>query len=158
DSLFQQGSITKVWTATLAMQLVEEGRLDLDAPVVQYLPSFRVVNDRQSRTVTIRQLLTHTSGIDGDLFLDTGRGDDAVAKYVDAMANLTETVPQGKVMSYCNSGFTLLGHIIATLYDKTWEQVLRERLLQPLGLDSAGALPEEALLYGAATGHILPQG
>jgi CubicO group peptidase (beta-lactamase class C family) len=154
DSLFQQGSITKVWTATLVMQLVDEGLVDLDAPVVTYLPDFRVADERLTRTVTVRQLLTHTSGIDGDLFLDTGRGDDAVAKYVEAMATLTETVPQGKVMSYCNSGFTLLGHLVATLRGDTWENVLRDRLLLPLGLTSAGTLPEEALLYSAATGHI----
>jgi CubicO group peptidase (beta-lactamase class C family) len=158
DALFQQGSITKVWTATLVMQLVEEGLVDLDEPVVTYLPGFKVADERLTSTVTVRQLLTHTSGIDGDLFLDTGRGDDAVAKYVDAMATLTETVPQGKVMSYCNSGFNLLGHLVATLRGDTWENVLRERLLTPLGLASAGTLPEEALLFGAATGHILLPG
>jgi CubicO group peptidase (beta-lactamase class C family) len=159
DSLFQQGSITKVWTATLIMQLVDEGLVDLDQPVVTYLPDFKVADEQLTRSVTIRQLLTHTSGIDGDLFLDTGRGDDAVAKYVEAMATLTETVPQGKVMSYCNSGYTLLGHLVATLRGDTWENVLRERLLAPLGLTSAGTLPEEALLHSAATGHIqLPGG
>jgi CubicO group peptidase (beta-lactamase class C family) len=158
DSLFQAGSITKVWTATLAMQLVEEGLLDLDAPVVTYLPDFRVKDERLTATVTTRQLLTHTSGIDGDLFLDTGRGDDAVAKYVEAMAELTEVVPQGSIMSYCNSGFTLLGHLIATLRGQTWEQVMHERLLQPLGLTTAGMLPEEALLHGAAAGHVVPPG
>jgi len=154
ESLFQAGSITKVWTATLAMQLVEEGLVDLDAPVVTYLPDFRIASPSVSSSVTVRQLLTHTSGIDGDLFLDTGRGDDAVERYVAAMADLTETVPQGKVMSYCNSGYTLLGHLVATLRGAVYETVLRDRLLQPLGLESAGMLPEEALLWGAATGHV----
>ena len=157
-SVFQAGSITKVWTATLVMQLVDEGLVDLDAPVVSYLPDFRVADQRLSSTVTVRQLLTHTSGIDGDLFLDTGRGDDALERYVAAMAELTETVPQGKVMSYCNSGYSLLGHLVATLRGATYETVLRERLLEPLGLDSAGMLPEEALLWGAATGHVVPPG
>ena len=154
ESLFQAGSITKVWTATLAMQLVEERLVDLDAPVVTYLPDFRIASPSVSSSVTVRQLLTHTSGIDGDLFLDTGRGDDAVERYVAAMADLTETVPQGKVMSYCNSGYTLLGHLVATLRGAVYETVLRDRLLQPLGLESAGMLPEEALLWGAATGHV----
>ena len=158
DSLFQAGSITKVWTAVLVMQLVDEGLLDLDAPVVTYLPDFRVQDARLTATVTTRQLLTHTSGIDGDLFLDTGRGDDALPTYVAAMAELTETVPQGELMSYCNSGYSLLGHLVATLRGATWEQVLSERLLAPLGLTSAGTLPEEALLHGAATGHLTPPG
>ncbi len=154
DALFQVGSITKVWTATLVLQLVDEGLLDLDAPLATYLPDFRVVDDVATKTVTTRQLLCHTSGIDGDLFLDTGRGDDAVARYVEAMAALTQVVPQGQVMSYCNSGYILLGHLVATLRGATWEQVLQERLLVPLGLTSAGTLPEEALLHAAAAGHV----
>src|SRR3954466_13339235 len=72
DALFQIGSITKVWTATIVMQLVDEGKLDLDRPVVTYLPEFKVADADVTRQVTTRQLLTHTSGIDGDLFLDTG--------------------------------------------------------------------------------------
>ena len=88
DSLFQIGSITKAWTATLVMQLVDEGLLDLDEPVVTYLPEFKVADADVTRTVTTRHLLAHTSGIDGDLFLDTGRGDDAVSKYVEACATL----------------------------------------------------------------------
>lgn len=158
DSLFQIGSISKVWTTTLIMQLVDDGLLDLDAKVIKYLPDFKVADDSISATVTVRQLLSHTSGIDGDLFLDTGRGEDALSKYVAAMAKLTRVVPPGKVMSYCNSGYNLLGHIVATLRGKSWDAVLRERLLTPLGLTSAGTLPEEALLYSAATGHLQQPG
>ena len=107
ESLFQAGSITKVWTATLAMQLVEERLVDLDAPVVTYLPGFRIASPSVSSSVTVRQLLTHTSGIDGDLFLDTGRGADNLEKYVAAMAGLTQVHPQGATMSYCNAGYVL---------------------------------------------------
>ena len=158
DSLFQIGSITKVWTATLVLQLVEEGLLDLDEPIVRHLPDFRVADEEVSRTVTARQLLSHTSGIDGDLFLDTGRGDDNLEKYVAAMAKLTQVHPPGATMSYCNSGYSLLGRLVEVLRGQTWDAVLRERLLTPLGLDTAGTLPEEALLHGAATGHIVPPG
>jgi CubicO group peptidase (beta-lactamase class C family) len=156
DSLFQIGSITKVWTATLVMQLVDEGLLDLDEPIVKHLPDFRVADEEVSRTVTVRQLLAHTSGIDGDLFLDAGRGDDNLEKYVAAMAKLTQVHPQGATMSYCNSGYSLLGRLVEVLRGKTWDEVLREQLFVPLGLESAGTLPEEALLYGAATGHVVP--
>ena len=155
DSLFQIGSITKVWTATLVMQLVDEGLLDLDEPIAQHLPDFRVADEEVSRSVTARQLLAHTSGIDGDLFLDTGRGDDNLERYVEAMAKLTQVHPLGATMSYCNSGYSLLGRLVEVLREKTWDEVLRERLFVPLGLDSAGTLPEEALLHGAATGHVV---
>ena len=158
DSLFQIGSITKVWTATLVMQLVDEGLLDLDEPIATHLPDFRVADETVSRTVTARQLLAHTSGIDGDLFLDTGRGDDNLEKYVAAMATLTQVHRQGATMSYCNSGYSLLGRLVEVLRESTWDAVLREKLFLPLGLESAGTLPEEALLHGAATGHIVPPG
>lgn len=158
DSVFQIGSITKVWTATLVMQLVDEGLLDLDAPIATHLPDFRVADEEVARTVTTRQLLAHTSGIDGDLFLDTGRGDDCLSTYVAAMKDLTQVHPQGATMSYCNSGFSLLGRLVEVLRGQTWDAVLRERILAPLGLDSAGTLPEEALLFGAATGHMVLPG
>jgi len=147
-----------VWTATLVMQLVDEGLLDLDEPIVKHLPDFRVADEEVSRTVTARQLLAHTSGIDGDLFLDTGRGDDCVEKYVAAMKDLGQVHPQGATMSYCNSGFTLLGRLVEVLRGQSWDAVLRERLFVPLGLESAGTLPEEALLFGAATGHMVLPG
>jgi CubicO group peptidase (beta-lactamase class C family) len=158
DSVFQIGSITKVWTATLAMQLVDEGLLDLDEPIVRHLPGFTVADPTVASSVTTRQLLTHTSGIDGDLILDTGRGDDNLEKYVAAMATLTQVHPQGATMSYCNSGYVLLGRLVEVLRNASWDAVLRERLLVPLGLRTAGTLPEEALLHAAATGHLVPPG
>src|ERR1044071_4356372 len=82
DSLFQIGSITKVWTTTLIMQLVDEGRLDLDAPVRATLPEFRLKDEAAAASITTRQLLSHTAGFEGDIFTDTGRGDDCIEKYV----------------------------------------------------------------------------
>jgi CubicO group peptidase (beta-lactamase class C family) len=158
DALFQIGSITKVWTATLVMQLVDEGVLDLDEPLLTYLPDFKVADPEVTRTVTTRHLLAHTSGIDGDLFLDTGRGDDCVEKYVAACADLGQNHPLGVTMSYCNSGYIVLGRLVEVLREKSWDAVLRERLFAPLGLTTAGTLPEEALLHRAAAGHVKPPG
>jgi CubicO group peptidase (beta-lactamase class C family) len=158
DSLFQIGSISKVWTATLIMQLVDEGLLDLDQPVVTYLPDFKVADPEVTRTVTTRHLLAHTSGIDGDHFLDTGRGDDCVEKYVASCAELKQNHPLGATMSYCNSGYTVLGRILEVLRGQSWDAILRERLFTPLGLKTAGTLPEEALLHRAAAGHLTPPG
>ena len=158
DSLFQIGSISKVWTATLIMQLVDEGLLDLDEPVVTYLPDFKVADPDVTKAVTTRHLLAHTSGIDGDHFLDTGRGDDCVEKYVASCAELKQNHPLGATMSYCNSGYTVLGRILEVLRGKSWDAILRERLFTPLGLETAGTLPEEALLHRAAVGHLKPPG
>ena len=82
DALFLPGSIGKVYTATLVLMLADEGLIDLDSPVRSYLPDFEVRDHHARDSVTVRDLLTHTSGFDGDVFLDTGRGDDALARYI----------------------------------------------------------------------------
>ncbi len=154
DTLFQIGSISKVWTATVAMQLVDEGKLDLDAPVVEVLPELQLADAEVTKAVTMRQLLTHTSGIDGDVFTDTGRGDDCVEKYVGLMSGIKQNHPSGATWSYCNSGFTLAGRVIEKLTGLTWDAALREKLFAPLGLGHTVTLPEEALLFRTAAGHV----
>jgi CubicO group peptidase (beta-lactamase class C family) len=157
DTLFQIGSVTKVWTTTVVMQLVDEGLVDLDAPVRMYLPGFKVADPEVSERVTLRHLLTHTSGIDGDHFEDFGRGDDCVERYVDACATLKQTHPLGATMSYCNTGFSVAGRVIEVLTGKLWDEAMRERLFAPLGLKQTCTLPEEALLHRAAVGHVSPE-
>lgn len=154
DSVFQVGSITKTWTATLVMQLVDEGLLDLDAPIVTYLPAFRVADDDLNRGLTTRHLLTHTSGLAGDFFPDAGRGDDCLERFVTQMGELGASHPLGATMSYCNTAFTVLGRLVEVVRGATWDAVMRERLITPLGLDAVGTLPEEALLWGTAAGHL----
>ena len=154
DSLFQIGSITKVWTATVAMLLADEGKLDLDKPVADVLAELRLSNEDVAAQVTMRHLLTHTSGIDGDVFTDTGRGDDCLEKYVAALTDVAQNHPLGATWSYCNSGFSLAGRVIEKLTGGTWDAAMRERLFTPLGLRRTVTLPEEALLYRAAVGHI----
>nr|WP_240325296.1 serine hydrolase domain-containing protein [Amycolatopsis thermalba] len=95
DSVFQIGSITKVWTTTLAMQLSEEGALDLDTPVRRYLPEFRAPDSSAAAAITVRQLMCHTSGFEGDPFTDTGRGDDCVERYVATLGGDRPAVPAG---------------------------------------------------------------
>jgi CubicO group peptidase (beta-lactamase class C family) len=153
DSLFQVGSITKVWTATMIMQLVQEGRLTLDTTVVEALPGLRLGSPDASGEVTIRHLLTHSSGIDGDIFTDTGRGGDCVERYASGLAGAARVVRPGAAFSYCNTGFVLLGRIIEVLDGREWDASVRERLIRPLGLARTATLPEEAILHRAATGH-----
>ncbi|MEU4701100.1 serine hydrolase domain-containing protein [Nonomuraea dietziae] len=154
DSLFQIGSVTKVWTATQIMLLAEQGLLTLDTPVAELLPEFRVADPEVTRTVTVRHLLTHTSGIDGDLFLDTGRGDDCVERYVEACAELAQNHPLGVTQSYCNSGFIIAGRLVERLTGQVWDQALREQIIEPLGLTHTWTLPEDVLRFGAAVGHV----
>src|SRR3954452_11438277 len=154
DSVFQIGSMTKVWTATVLMQLVDEGKLDLDKPVIDVLPELRLADSDVAQQVTMRQLLSHTSGIDGDVFTDTGRGDDCLEKYVAQLDRVAQNHPLGATWSYCNSGFSLAGRVIEKLTGGTWDAALRTRLLEPLGARGTGTLPEAALLHRAAVAHL----
>jgi len=156
DSVFQIGSISKVWTTTLVMQLVDEGKLSLDTPIVEVLPELKLGDADVTSEVTMRHLLTHSSGIDGDVFVDTGRGDDCLEKYVAALADVAQNHPLGATFSYCNSGFVLAGRVIEVLTGKTWDAVLRERIITPLGLEFTSTLPEETVLHRVAVGHITP--
>jgi dipeptidyl aminopeptidase/acylaminoacyl peptidase/CubicO group peptidase (beta-lactamase class C family) len=154
DSVFQIGSMTKVWTATVVMRLVEAGRLDLDAPLIEVLPELRVADPDVTKQVTMRHLLTHTSGIDGDVFTDTGRGDDCLERYVSLLEGVGQNHPLGATWSYCNSGFSLAGRVIEKLTGTTWDQAMAEHVFAPLGMTRAVTLPEQALLHRAAVGHV----
>ena len=97
EAVFQIGSITKLWTTSLAMQLVDEGKLGLDEPVRAYLPEFRLADEHASAAITIRQLMTHTAGFGGDVFTDTGYGDDCVEKYVTSLTGQDQLFPPGSI-------------------------------------------------------------
>ncbi|SDG56782.1 Dipeptidyl aminopeptidase/acylaminoacyl peptidase [Lentzea fradiae] len=154
DSVFQIGSIGKVWTATVVLRLVDEGLLDLDAPIADVLPELKLKDPVVTQKVTMRHLLTHTSGIDGDLFTDTGRGDDCLERYTGLLADSPQNHPLGATFSYCNAGFVLAGRVIEKLTGTTWDAAMREKLFEPLGLTRTGTLPEEALMHRAAVGHV----
>ena len=79
DTLFQIGSITKVFTTTLVMLLVEEGKLALDTPIVEYLPDLKLADADAQARITLRMLLSHSGGFYGDFFDDFGLGDDALS-------------------------------------------------------------------------------
>jgi CubicO group peptidase (beta-lactamase class C family) len=149
DSLFQIGSVTKAFTATLVMQLVDEGRVDLDAPASTYIPGLRF-----GQGATVRQLLTHTSGVEGDFVDDFGRNDDAIERYVDACAGLEQIVAPGHLYSYCNAGYVVAGRLVEVLTRRPYHVALRERICEPLGLSRTVTLPEEAILHRVAVGHI----
>lgn len=156
DTLFQIGSITKVYTTTLVMQLVDEGRVELDVPVRKYIPELRFADAEATESITLRQLLCHNSGIDGDSFEDTGRGDDCVRRHIETFATLPQLTPPGSVFSYANAGFIVAGWLVEKLTGQTWDAALKERVLGPLATRRTVTLPEEAILHRVAVGHIDP--
>ncbi|MGH3301408.1 MAG: serine hydrolase domain-containing protein [Streptosporangiaceae bacterium] len=156
DSVFQVGSITKVWTSTLVMQLVDEGKVDLDAPVRRYLSGFRVADEAAASVITVRQLLCHTAGFEGDIFTDTGAGEDCVEKFVATLTATSQLFAPGEMFSYCNAGFCVLGRVVEVLRDKPFDACVRDHLFTPLGLTHAANGAQEAILYRAAVGHLQP--
>jgi CubicO group peptidase (beta-lactamase class C family) len=154
DSVFQIGSITKTWTATLVMQLADEGLLDLDATVVTYLRDFAVADADASKKMTVRQLLSHTAGFEGDIFTDTGTNDDCVEIYVETLKTDPQLFPPGEMFSYNNAGFCVLGRIVEVLRGKPFDQALRDHLFEPLGLAHAATDANSAILFRAAVGHL----
>lgn len=157
DTLCQIGSITKIVTATMIMQLREEGRLELDTPIAELLPgiSFAEVD---AASVTVRHLLTHTSGIDGDVFTDTGRGDDALERYVSALSESRSLFSPGSGWSYCNSGWSILGRVIEVLDGGTWDASLQKRISARLGLRQFLTLPEDVMSHRYQHGHVREPG
>ena len=107
DTIFQIGSTTKTITSLTCSVLVAQGKLDLDVPVRTYLPDFKLKDESVAAELTTRDVLTHQGGFMGDLFDDTGEGDDAIARVLDVLAGSPQVVP-------------LRGHWSTTTPDSSW--------------------------------------
>ncbi|MDO6720949.1 serine hydrolase domain-containing protein [Psychrosphaera sp. 1_MG-2023] len=154
DSLFQIGSISKVFTTTAMMQLVDEGKVNLDDCVIDYLPRFKVADAVATKTITIRNLLCHTSGMEGDFFPEDDPFQPTVEKLIDRCYLLPQLHNVGEYLSYCNTGFTLAGRIIEVVTGQPWAKVIEDKILKPLGLTESTSEPTEMLRFRGAVGHI----
>ncbi len=133
-SLFHMASITKTFVATSIMQLVEAGRINLDTPVVQYLPYFRIADDRY-QTITVRQMVTHTSGMPdvGDNEWDKPQYDDgALERYVRSLSNQKLIFAPGTDFRYSNMAFEVLGDLIAKVSGESFDDYVQHHILTPL--------------------------
>jgi CubicO group peptidase (beta-lactamase class C family) len=158
ETLFQIGSTTKTVTGTTVMVLVERELLDLDEPVRTYLPELRLSDEEVTRRVTTRDLLTHVGGWVGDVFEDTGSGDDALERIVGRLAVTPQLTPLGEVYSYNNSAFYLAGRVVEVLSGRTFEAAARELVLDPLGMDESFFFPGEVMTRRFAVGHLVKGG
>src|SRR5688572_18115444 len=158
DTLFQVGSISKTFTGTLLMQLVDAGKLKLDARVRDSIRSFRVKDPAASRDATLLTTLTHMGGWEGDYFDDPGSGDDALARVVERMAGLEQVAPFNSVWSYNNAGFYVAGRAIELATGKPYETALKEMLLEPLGLKRTFIFPADVMAERFVVGHSGPVG
>jgi CubicO group peptidase (beta-lactamase class C family) len=153
DTLFQIGSTTKTITATALMRLAEQGELGLDDAVRDHVPELELADPAVAESVTIRQLLNHTGGWAGDLFTDTGNGDDNTARYVEEMKELPQLTPVGTLSVYNNAGFSLAGRVIEKVTGETYEQAAGRLVVEPLGMDQSLFEPSAVMLRRFAVGH-----
>jgi len=152
-TLFQFGSTGKTYTATALMRLVEQGQVDLDAPVRTYVPELRLKDEDVADQVTVLQLLNHTAGWEGDLIEDMGSGDDVLERYVTRMADLEQVLPLGATVSYNNASLSLAGRVIEKITGSTYEQAIHDLLLEPLGMLSTYFFPSDVMSRRFAVGH-----
>jgi CubicO group peptidase (beta-lactamase class C family) len=154
DTVFLTGSITKVWTTTLVMTMVDEGIITLDEPIASSVQGFRVADPEATAAITMRHLVTHASGIDAaDFIEDFGENPDAIARYVAACRDFGQVFPPGAYTSYCNADFVIAGWVAEQITGQTYDDLLLDRVIRPLGLTHTGLGPHHAILHRVAVGH-----
>jgi CubicO group peptidase (beta-lactamase class C family) len=151
ETVFEIGSITKQFTATLVLLLANDGRLNLDRPAVTHLPGAPAAWQR----ITIRHLLTHTSGLTNY----TGLSGFEMRRKLDSAGFVKELgrhpliFEPGSAWSYCNSGYNLLGYVIEAAVGKSYWEVLRERICEPAGITSIQNRDPETMITNRAAGY-----
>ena len=155
DAIMHIGSITKIFTATLAMQLVDEGKLALERPVIDYLPDFHVADPVATRTITVGELLNHTSGIDANLLPDDGHDQETISNTIVRFGDAPQLHAPGYARSYCNAGMVVAGYLCQQVTGTSWYDLVKQKIFGPLGLEHAVVLPEDAVLYRTSVGHYL---
>jgi CubicO group peptidase (beta-lactamase class C family) len=151
DTLFLIASLSKTFNATAAMTLVQQGKLDLDAPVRRILPDFRVQDEEASAAVTLRHLLTQSAGWEATY--NVGEGDGALARWMPTMRDNIQLSPPGRVWSYNNPSAALAGRMIEVVTGMEFRDAMRALVLDPIGLDHATLHVYELLTFPVAPGH-----
>jgi CubicO group peptidase (beta-lactamase class C family) len=152
-TVFPIASISKTFAATAMMRLVEQGKVDLKAPVRKYLPGFKVRDENVARQVTIWNLLTHSGGWEGQI-AGPERGEDTLRNFVaTTMADVMQVAPPAAAWSYNNAGYSVAGHVIEVVTGTSINRALRDLVFTPLGLSHAGTTAGDFIVNRFAAGH-----
>jgi len=158
DTLMQIGSITKLFNAILVVSLADEGVLDLHAPVQSITPMVPLPAHRASERLTLARLLSMSSGLDNGPYAYYGGGEDALGQYVAHLKALPQHFLPGEHFGYSNAGTCIAGYIASHVTGKSWETLIRERILKPAGLTRAALLEADVLYQPMSAGHVLSPG
>jgi CubicO group peptidase (beta-lactamase class C family) len=161
QSSFYIGSVSKSFTALAVMQLVERGKIDLDAPVRTYLPEFRLANEVDSQRLTIRHFLNQTSGFCGLGDSDPNQTAPSLQEQVKRFSTIQLSAAPGKKYCYNNQNYTLLGAVVEKVSGQSYGDYLQHAILTPLQMGKSGTnpdqLPELAKGYGQFFGFAFPR-
>jgi CubicO group peptidase (beta-lactamase class C family) len=153
-TVFPIASISKTFAATAMMRLVEQGKVDLQAPVRKYLPDFKVGDEQVSSDATIWNLLTHSGGWEGQI-AGPERGDDTLRNFVaTVMSGVMQVAPPAAAWSYNNAGYSVAGRVIETVTGTSINRALRDLVFTPLGLAHAGTTAGDFIVNRFASGHV----
>jgi CubicO group peptidase (beta-lactamase class C family) len=158
DTVFRIGSTTKTFTGTALMRLVDQGKINLKAPVHKYLPQFAVADRTVSERVTVRQLLNHSAGWLGDDLQNFGPGDDTVELYTASMTRLPQLTPLGTTFAYNNASLVVAGRLIEVTTGLTYEAAVKKLVLDPLGLSHTRFFSDQIVGFNVAASHSLING
>ena len=155
QTVYRAGSISKLLTALAAMQLVEQGKLDIDKPAAAFDPSFRIVNPFDgSGPVTLRQLMCHRSGMIRESpvgsYFDPSQPE--IAATVASIAPCVLVYPPGSRTKYSNVGPTIVGQVVQKVSGVPFAEYQRKHLLEPLGMRSSAFLPNDSMRRRLAVG------
>ena len=151
-TVFPIASISKTFATTAMLRLIEQGKVDLHAPVQKYLPDFRVRDEAVSRDVTIWNLLTHTGGWEGQVS-GPERGTATLENFVASIKDLMQVAPPGAAWSYNNAGFSIAGRVIEVVTGQSISRALQDLVFTPLGLEHAGTTAGDFIVNRFAAGH-----
>jgi CubicO group peptidase (beta-lactamase class C family) len=152
DTIFALASISKTVTTTAMMRLVEQGKVDLNAPVKRYLPDFKVQDDTTTNNVAIWHLLTHTPGWEGQLTA-ADRGSLTLANFIESIKELPKLAEPGEVWSYNNAGFNVAGRVIEVVTGQSIHEAFRSLVFEPIGLTRAFTQTESLVTYPFSVAH-----
>ncbi len=152
DTVFPIASISKTVVATAVMRLHDQGRLDVEAPVVEFLPDFRLSDAGATREVRIWHLLTHTPGWEGQLGTPD-RGPATLEHFIETLRELPQLARPGEVWSYNNAGWGVAGRVLEVVTDSSIGEALDTLVFAPLGLHRATSSTGVAMSYRFAQPH-----
>lgn len=154
NTLMHVGSITKIANATLVMQLVDDGLIRLDDPILKHLPELRTRDMDALGRVTCKMLINHSSGIDGEWLPEYGPDQERIVDTIDRCAGLGQLFAPGTETSYNNVATVIAGYLSQKLRGVSWYTLVRKRIYEPLGMEHALVDPLDVPRFRTSIGDL----